>query len=499
MGIVIMRFGFLAAAVASFVALLSAMPTQAQAPVHSAAFAAGWHDAAAADSEVALTLIEENHPGAAPQLSDKEFLSRLSLAERHVAERLPKVVDFGGYSALMDGLAADFRDGHIWSSAELGWKIVRWVGIVPIRKNGSWFVGAQKANGNEPDLSGAEIISCDGIAFDQFAKQRIGDFVGNPSLEAVLTSGASSLLLDFQNPFIMRPKSCIFRKAGTDRTLVFSWRRELLSRINTLATNAIHQASAGLGVRMFSGGYWIALDTLTDKAKTVVDAVRANQQALRTAPTVVVDLRGNGGGNSEYASEIAAALVGEASVRAVEAKLPLCGGSYWRASAQNLQAAEISLQDARREGNQETVDFLTPVVTEMTRAIAAGHAFSPDLPVCASKALTVDQDLAGSNVPRTKMEGRLILVTDHACFSSCLIAVNLFRKLGALHVGEPTDMSTRYMEVREEAMPSGLRTFSTLQKVVVGLGNYGPYRPQVPYTGDLADTKALQTWVAGLK
>ena len=96
------------------------------------------------------------------------------------------------------------------------------------------------------------------------------------------------------------------------------------------------------------------------------------------------------------------------------------------------------------------------------------------------------------------MKGRLILVTDRACFSSCLMAADLFRRLGALHVGEATDMSTRYMEIRDIVLPSGLRTFSTLQKVAIGLGDFGPYAPSVTYPDALHDSDKLKAWVAAL-
>ena len=96
------------------------------------------------------------------------------------------------------------------------------------------------------------------------------------------------------------------------------------------------------------------------------------------------------------------------------------------------------------------------------------------------------------------MKGRLILVTDRACFSSCLIATDIFRRIGALHVGEETDRSTRYMEVREIVLPSGLRTFSTLMKVAVGLSDYGPFSPKVAYPFPLDDSDALKRWVVAL-
>ena len=78
------------------------------------------------------------------------------------------------------------------------------------------------------------------------------------------------------------------------------------------------------------------------------------------------------------------------------------------------------------------------------------------------------------------------------------MAADLFRRLGALHVGEATDMSTQYMEIREIVLPSGLRTFSTLQKVALGLGDFGPYQPQIVYPGPLNEDDRLKAWVAGL-
>jgi hypothetical protein len=47
-------------------------------------------------------------------------------------------------------------------------------------------------------------------------------------------------------------------------------------------------------------------------------------------------------------------------------------------------------------------------------------------------------------------------------------------------------------------LPSGLRTFSTLQKVAVGLGDFGPYQPQLVYPAALADTDKVKAWVAAL-
>lgn len=94
------------------------------------------------------------------------------------------------------------------------------------------------------------------------------------------------------------------------------------------------------------------------------------------------------------------------------------------------------------------------------------------------------------------MKGRLILLTDNACFSSCLDVTEDFRDLGALHVGQTTDADTRFMEVREQYLPSGYSLFSTLQAVSSDVPRgLGPYDPKVVYDGDIADTAALEAWI----
>ena len=94
------------------------------------------------------------------------------------------------------------------------------------------------------------------------------------------------------------------------------------------------------------------------------------------------------------------------------------------------------------------------------------------------------------------MRGRLILLTDNLCFSSCLAVTDDFRTLGAFHIGQTTDAATHFVDVREQYLPSGYSMFSTLQSVDPGSPvQVGPFAPQLPYDGDISDTAALEHWV----
>ena len=90
----------------------------------------------------------------------------------------------------------------------------------------------------------------------------------------------------------------------------------------------------------------------------------------------------------------------------------------------------------------------------------------------------------------------MILLTDNLCFSSCLAVTEYFRDLGAFHIGQTTDAATHFVDVREEYLPSDYSMFSTLQSVDPNSPNQvGPFEPALAYTGDIADTAALEKWV----
>ena len=475
-------------------ALFSMLVSMQVGPAHAQSAGEAWQILAKVDSAAAIDLIERNHPGAARELGDLAFQERLAVAKKNLRERLPKVVDHPSYAALMNGLANDFRDGHIWSTARLSSSQRRWAGIVIARRGGQWVVGAQDAAKGEQALEGARLENCDGVPADRFAREKLGGYYAHPDIEADMATRAAQLLIDDGNPFVAKPARCQFATSGGTVTMDLKWRDIPLRQLEPIVLRSYRPAEIAMGISDFAGGKWISVPTFGNSAASLVDKVRESGSALRAAPMVVLDLRGNSGGNSGYAEEIARVLVGEARVSAVSSRPSDCSGLYWRVSPDNLEALRNFVEALPEDRKPNWAGDLTA----MKAAFARREAFAPALPACAPKAIAVGPAPPPSNVPPSSYKGRLVLLTDRACFSSCLIAANLFRRLGALHVGEATDMSTRYMEVREIVLPSGLRTFSTLQKVALGLGDFGPYEPSVVYPGPLHQDDKVVAWVAAL-
>jgi hypothetical protein len=95
------------------------------------------------------------------------------------------------------------------------------------------------------------------------------------------------------------------------------------------------------------------------------------------------------------------------------------------------------------------------------------------------------------------MHGKVVLLTDSACFSSCLQAAAYFRALGAVHVGHTTSANTHYSEARFIVLPSGLTNFVTLWGIMpYAPRRIGPFVPTHIYEGDISDTTKLEQWVA---
>lgn len=466
---------------------MAALPAQTLAQTSDGAGL--WRQMAEADSAAALTLITDNHPGAQAELGDAVFRERLALAGAHVRERLPEVRSFEGYSALMSGLAADFSDGHIWSRPRIAATTVQWTGLLLKREGQVWRVGSLLAEARLPDIENARLVSCDGVDAEPWADARISAFVAGSPNEAQRAEAAGRLLTDDGNPFLKRPEQCEFERAdGSRQVLTFRWGRGPVSFVQERIDALQKTADDGYVLTPWAGGYWIRLSGLDSDAEAVVTAVREAAPQLREARSVVLDLRGNGGGDSRYGDAMATALFGEDRVAAANGRSSDCQGAYWRASPENIAALK-GQRDAMAARNPASAARLTEVIEGMEAAAAAGTTFWPALPDCAATAA-----LAGETA-RAAPEHRIVVITDRHCFSSCLMTADLFRRLGALHLGEATASSTRYMEVRAIVLPSGLRDFSTLQKVAVGLPDFGPYTPDVAYPGAMADDEALKSWV----
>ncbi|MGY2733589.1 S41 family peptidase [Sphingomonas sp. UYP23] len=482
------RLNFLSAL--AFVSIMTAAAAAAQDGSGLRAMgSAYWRLAAQADVKAAHEFISANHPAMLVQVRDPAFRDAEAGAFKVARARADRVDSYDGYTAMLSAYAVALKDAHIWSRATFGINRPEWAGVIMAKRAGRWIVAEEEVFGDAPSLVGAELISCDGVGVERFAEEKLGGFRIDWSIGAQQIHAAPLLLIDDHNPFVMRPKACEFSVAGGKRTAVMKWRLIKREALTPRIGAAIGAGAAGFGVRKAGAGYWISLQSLIESAAPVVTDVEARAAELRKAPFVVVDLRGNTGGSSIYGTRIAEALFGPGFVNA---KVPSDDGcdQVWRLSEGNLAQLTYYRDVLGPSRGKEFTDAMAQLLSRSIDARRRGKETSGpvECPAASSQAATA--------TPASLMSGRLIVITDSLCFSSCLVVTHDLVALGALQVGQTTDANTRYSEVREVEMPSGLSKFSTLQAFTPGIPiRYGPFTPVISYPGDMSDTPALESWV----
>ena len=468
-------------------ALLCASVTSAVA--QTANTAAQWRDITRADVEAAYQLLTEDHPALSREINDTAFRGRLDAGRTLALQRAEQVRTIEGYFATMAGFANVAGDKHIWWRSPYTASTVNWAGLIMTRRGDDYVVFSHEVAAGEDSLAGAVLVSCDGVSADDFAAAKLGGFSAVWSVEAQRIQRTPTLFIDSGNPFVMRPSQCEFQRDRRRISHTLHWREAERTALAPLVRPALNRGAAGYGVRAFDGGMWIALQGLDDGAEAVMTQVGEQRAQLLAAAIVVLDMRGNGGGNSEYGARLARVLFGDARFN----HLYNGGGgedcsTTWRVSPRNL-ATMRSYVTRFAQSNPDFSRGMEEVVQRAERANAEGREFTGPVTCGAERA-------ARGRPPAQAARGRIVLLTDNTCFSSCLIVTDMFRRLGALHVGQATDAATHYFEVREERLPSGLSFFSTLQAFSpMSPAQMGPYEPEVRYEGDIADAEALQGWI----
>jgi hypothetical protein len=457
-----------------------------------------WPNLTLADVAAAYNIVARNHPAATAAARDTAFRRTLEDARRAAEERARSAASYEGWLATLRAFAVAFADPHIALQTRLSLGSVRWPGFVVARRGDSTIVSSRDTTlGADLPAPGARLVACDGVPTDQFSRDRLGVFRGTWDVASQRVRTSPFLLVDDGNPFLPPPGKCVIREGGADREIELRWRTIATTALQERLRDASPVGNAGFEVRQVGDGWWIGLQSLSGRAQAVLDSAAAHVTEIRAAPWVVVDVRGNGGGNSEWARRLAVLLVGDsrtiAAMAAAEREMAgnLCGSS-WRASADVEQTLEGYIRDMGPRLGDAAIAQWRRELDSVRVARQQGRELAPSPRTC----VPAGARRGGDSLPPPLMRGRLVLLTDHACFSSCLLMAGLFRAIGALQVGEGTDFSTRYMEVRGFHLPSGLGSFATLQKAAFGMAmRLGPFEPEIAYPGRIDDTRALEAWI----
>ena len=439
--------------------------------------------------------IVANHPGMVNAL-DPGFAGREAAAYALLQKRAASVTTYAGYRFALSAYAASFDDGHMTVAPADNAPVLaaRWPGFLTGFDQRGQVVMTRTDRAPVP--LGARLIACDGVLADRLARINIGAFDGRWFLASRRMLRGGRLLVDQGNPFIRRPARCAFDVGGKPLSVTLDWQPIDDAELTRRIADTNQRTHEPIGAKTLPDGTrWFTLsgfngDPAGADAKGLVPliaAMRADRAQLESAPRIVLDLRGNNGGSSEWSVQIAQILWGEAAVDAVPDKEYV----EWRASPAVIDTIKHYAVQFAADPDARTRYMM--MANGMTKANAAGRKLwrEPDDPSDAS---------AAKLAPVKRLAAPIYYVTDTGCASACLDAVDLWRALGAIGVGQETSADTLYIDVRFATLPSGLARGVIPMKVYRDRPRASnvPVAPDYRYPGDLRDTAKLAAWIATL-
>jgi hypothetical protein len=210
----------------------------------------------------------------------------------------------------------------------------------------------------------------------------------------------------------------------------------------------------------------------------------------------VFDLRGNGGGNSTWGGRFASILWGQEAVEgsrlAAQSSDPADHGKFWRRS----KAAGAKMHAAADRYAADGPDFadIARYWRELGDTIAAAKEDGLYQDECCRP------KPRPSIVPKPAYAGKVFVLTDAGCFSSGVVVMNTFKRMGAIQVGEASGQNEVYGEsVGPFNLPSGLGWYRIPVSIIrQPRSSLGGLPPDIPWSGAMDDDDDLRAWIAAL-
>lgn len=469
--------------------------------------AEGWRALAQRDLDALRAALREHTP--IPFDTENPAYARwLDDGYAQAAARLPEVRDEAGYFYTLAGYANGFHDPHISVSHTGELPAARWPGFVASARGDQAVVSWRDPNDPEAPAPGTTIERCDGEALSALTERLVFPFTLNAALPPDRRRAIARLFMDRGNPFAPPPSRCVVRDAGGTREIALRWRT-----VGTPATEYwAAYADAGIGPRSefglsepAPGVFWIGVPTFASGKETtpmlqaLIDAVAARGDALRQAKAIVIDTRGNGGGNSAWADRLAEAIFTRPVMDAAEApQAKRRVGVDWRGSAGNVAYWQQWAKEQREELSMTQRMGLRMLAGKLESAARR----QPPL----WRQGEDETDPSGGLTTRRPRDAaspfpaRVYVLSNGSCVSSCLnFADTVLMVPGVRLIGSSTSGDGPYMEVRGETLPSGLVELTLPQKVYRGMarGTLEVYTPDIAYDGAWDDA-SVRAWTMAL-
>jgi hypothetical protein len=467
--------------------------------------AADWAAVTRQDLAAARRYLEQNSP--IPFDAENPQLERWMVTGYEQAlARSQQVTNLPGYSATMLGYINGFQDPHIQFGVDGKPPQGRWPGFIVSRRGDVGEIIDRDEGPGVPAV-GTKVLGCDGKSLDQLAAERILPFRFNSDIPPQRRAAVTRLFLDRQNPFGPPPQVCDMEINGKRQAVALNWhdlpqdeeawsKRYAVATFGPEAPWGVSEPAPGvtwIGVPTFSSG-----DDTAPKLDALIKQAEARGIAMRQGKAIIIDVRGNGGGNSSWADKLAAAVFTQA-VLDVHPAPARESAIDWRASADNgAYWHDWSAQMAKEFGPYSWNRLESLLIGRQLARFANSNPPIWRFGSCKpsrSGGWSKQRPQGPSPFP-----AKVYMLSDGNCGSSCLnFADEVLMVPGVKLIGSSTSADGALMEVRDVKLPSTFSGMTIPQKVERGAGRapMEAYAADVAYDGLWSD-EAVRAWVMGL-
>ena len=452
---------------AAVLATVSATALQAQeqpADYHADWNAAQWQAAARADVLESYRQFVENHPGVY-DLDNPGFLEQLGKARTAGLDAAAGATDRLGYELALARFSAVLADGHAKAytpnSANNADAPRYWPGFVALWRGDELLVRTQDQSS---PLYGASISACEGQPIAQFLPDRLTIWGFRPKELGQWWVSPSRLFYSIGAVAPHQPRSCTFTYAdGTSETRALDWKTPTHEQRDFYAAS-VYPVAEPVGLHQPRDGIFIiGLGDFDpdDEGRAAYDElyndIAARRDELLAAKAVVIDMRGNNGGSSQWSLNLANLLWGG---EAVGTRRRSIIGIDWRASPDTIAYAKEMRTEFDSQGASDMVAWLDGFIPKMEAALAAGAPLWRD----------AGSDGGERSRPEpTDFDTPVYVINWGMCASACLDANDYFTLFDNTKlIGAPTSADSTYMEVRGVKLPAGPGWLTIPNKTWVG-------------------------------
>lgn len=464
--------------------------------------ASPWANLASADVAAFCNDIRGVHPGMVDPLAPT-FGPQVDRACESAAAKSRNAASFLDWREIMQALALSFRDGHTGIAFTALPAQMRWPGFLIDGQGGRWVVrrpsNTPAGTSNPPE--GAELVSCDGEPAEKFLEKQLDEKSVDWSKEPERIRQAFRAFTTFRMDGPPPATTCRFRKDENAIDVTLEWQPISSVAMEPLLAPYLRRGATPRPIDASfapDGHAWVRFGNFRNETalKALEEELLAKQSVLRSAPYVVFDLRGNAGGNSTWGARFASILWGAEAVEArrlaQQSSDPAHHGKYWRRS----KAAGTKMRAAADGYAAEGPDFaeVAQFWRELGNEILAASEDGLHQDECCRPRPRP------SVIPQSTYRGKVFVLTDAGCFSSGVVVMNTFKRMGAIQVGESSGQNEVYGEsVGPFNLPSGLGWYRIPVSIIrQPRSSLGGLPPDIRWPGAMDDDKGLREWIANL-